>query len=178
MAKRLTADDWTNFGLRELAKSGPACLRADVLAKRLGVSRGSFYWHFKNIDDYETIVLAAWRERTTERVISELESKQTPLERLRDLVGRAMTINIDLERAIRSWAANDPKVAKVVAAVDQRRLDYVETLLDELGVDHSDAPVRARTVYWASLGRVMMTSQRLRKVSSQDIDQMVKLIIG
>ncbi|CAN0507682.1 unnamed protein product, partial [Phaeothamnion confervicola] len=59
---RLTARDWVNAGLKALARSGFTALKADTLSKALGVSRGSFYWHFADVGAFHAAVLQRWRE--------------------------------------------------------------------------------------------------------------------
>lgn len=178
MTGRLTSEDWILFGLKELAKGGPTSLRADTLAKKMGVSRGSFYWHFQDIADFKAGVLAAWRQQTTESVIASLEHRVSASERLAELVSRAMAIDLDLERAIRSWSVSDQTVAQAVAEVDKRRITYVEKLLSEIGIAKPDVRVRARTVYWASLGRVMITDPKLRTLTRREVEQLVGLLVS
>ena len=71
---RLTRERWVEEGLLALQADGPAALAADRMAKRLGVSRGSFYWHFANAVDFEAAVLAGWEDRWTNRIIAAVES--------------------------------------------------------------------------------------------------------
>lgn len=73
MTDQLSATDWLDAGLKALAASGVAALKADPLAKALGVSRGSFYWHFRDVEAYHTAVLARWRDIATERIIANVE---------------------------------------------------------------------------------------------------------
>src|SRR5215510_8697431 len=75
MSDQLSATDWLDEGLRTLAANGFTALKADPLAKQLGVSRGSFYWHFRDVDAFHAALLARWREIATERIIADLESR-------------------------------------------------------------------------------------------------------
>ena len=77
MTKRLSAQDWIDFALKTLAREGFQALKADVLAKQLGVSRGSFYWHFADIGAYHAAVLTRWREIATEQIIAGVEAAKT-----------------------------------------------------------------------------------------------------
>ena len=74
MADQLSAKDWLDLGLRTLAKSGFTALKAEPLAKAMGVSRGSFYWHFKDIGAYHAAILKHWREVAAEQIIANLEA--------------------------------------------------------------------------------------------------------
>ena len=77
MTKRLTPQAWIDFALAVLAREGFEALKADVLARKLRVSRGSFYWHFRDIAAFRTQLLQAWQEEATDRVIRDLEARKT-----------------------------------------------------------------------------------------------------
>lgn len=155
MDERLSKSDWVRHGLRVLEREGAQALKAATLADQLGVSRGSFYWHFKDIKDYRAQVLSAWRESMTDRVIHTLEAENTDPERLLQLLQRAFLTRGGLERAIRSWASTDKAVARAVAAVDEQRVGYIAKLLGDAGVAKRVALHRARFLNWAYLGRAV-----------------------
>ena len=74
MDDRLTKSDWIDHGLRTLASDGANALKVGPMAAKLEVSRGSFYWHFRDIADFRSQVLRNWQERMTDQVIKDLES--------------------------------------------------------------------------------------------------------
>src|SRR5437763_16662878 len=83
----LTPDTWTDAATDVLADHGIDSVRVDVLARTLGVTRGSFYWHFKDRADLLRSVLRAWRQRATEQLTARLEQASTdPQEQLRDVI--------------------------------------------------------------------------------------------
>src|SRR6516165_10752422 len=75
MSDLLSAKDWLDQGIKALAANGVSALKAEPLAKAMGVSRGSFYWHFADIGAFRTAILAYWREVSAERVIADLEAE-------------------------------------------------------------------------------------------------------
>lgn len=154
---RLTSRDWVNAGLKALAKTGFAALKADSLSKGLGVSRGSFYWHFTDVGAFHTAVLQRWREVAYENVVREIRG--TAESRLDALLDRAFRADTRLERSVRSWATADPRARTMVEAVDGRRIAYIEELLVEAGVTAGVAPVRARLLYWAYLGFILSSAR-------------------
>ena len=79
---RLGPEEWVRAGLKALAKSGASALKADKLAAGLGVSRGSFYWHFADVPAFHAAVLKRWREVALENIIAEIETTSDPLEAL------------------------------------------------------------------------------------------------
>ena len=74
MADQLSAKDWLDQGLKTLAHSGFTALKAEPLAKAMGVSRGSFYWHFADIGAFHAAILAHWREVAAEQIIADVEA--------------------------------------------------------------------------------------------------------
>src|SRR5215467_10110626 len=74
MADQLSAQDWVDLGLKTLAKSGFTALKSEPLAKAMGVSRGSFYWHFADIGAFHAAILNRWREVATEQIIAGVEA--------------------------------------------------------------------------------------------------------
>lgn len=154
---RLTSRDWVNAGLKALAKTGITALKADTLSKGLGVSRGSFYWHFTDVGAFHAAVLHRWREVAYENVIREIHG--TAESRLEALLDRAFRADTRLERAVRSWATADLRARNMVEAVDVRRLVYIGKLLGEAGVAPAIAPTRARLVYWTYLGFILSAAR-------------------
>ena len=118
MNDRLTKSAWIDHGLRTLASHGPNALKVGPLSTALGVSRGSFYWHFRDIADFRAQLLGSWQERMTDQVIQEIAGQAEP-DRLKHLLKRAFADKPRLDRAIRSWAAEDDDVAAIVASVDR-----------------------------------------------------------
>jgi AcrR family transcriptional regulator len=150
MTEQLSADDWISQGLKALAKSGFTALKADPLAKAMGVSRGSFYWHFADLGTFHAAVLKRWREVAAERIIAEVEADSD--DPLKALLRRTFGARLDLERAVRNWAAFDTATQGAVRAIDRRRLDYIETLLEKRGLTPAIAQARAQVLYWTFLG--------------------------
>ncbi|MGX4768397.1 TetR/AcrR family transcriptional regulator [Bradyrhizobium guangdongense] len=150
MTEQLSADDWIKQGLKALARSGFTALKADPLAKAMGVSRGSFYWHFADLSAFHAAVLKRWREIAAEEIIAGVEAVGG--EPLKALLRRSFGARLDLERAVRNWAAFDPAAQTAVRAIDRRRLDYIEALLQRRGFSATTARARAQLLYWTFLG--------------------------
>lgn len=170
---RLTSRDWVNAGLKALGKSGFTALKADTLSKALGVSRGSFYWHFADVGAFHAAVLQRWREIAYENVVQEIEG--TAENRLAALVERAFRADVRLERAMRSWATADARAKAMVEAVDTRRLKYIRELLVEAGLTAHQASARARILYWAYLGHGLSTTKPAPAEWRRILDELVRL---
>jgi AcrR family transcriptional regulator len=152
MSDRLTKSDWLAHGLRTLARDGPNALRIEPMAKKLKVSRGSFYWHFRDLKDFQVQLLRSWQELSTDQVIEDVDAQAPPRDRLKYLMQEAFSGRRNLDDAVRSWAAEDKAVAKVVAATDRKRTAHLEKMLIESGVEPKLAPHRAAFLYWAYVG--------------------------
>jgi AcrR family transcriptional regulator len=170
MTDRLTKEDWLKRGLKTLATDGAHALKVGPMAEKLKVSRGSFYWHFKNVADFQSQILHAWQERSTDQVIRDLETNRAQPDRLKQLMKRAFAGRRDLERAIRSWAAENAAVARVVAAVDARRVAYIAKMLMAAGVESRRAQPRATFLYWAYLGQPLVMDRRHSTITGSDMD--------
>jgi AcrR family transcriptional regulator len=152
MTDQLSAKDWLDQGLKTLAERGFTALKAEPLAKALGVSRGSFYWHFADIGAFHAAILKHWREVAAEQIIANLEAAPDNRDRLPLLLRQAFGGRLALESAVRTWATVDPAARSAVQAIDRRRLSYVESMLRAAGLSPGGARARAQIFYWAFVG--------------------------
>ena len=157
----LTAVDWIAAAFRRLGTGGIAAVRAEVIARDLGVSKGSFYWHFKNIPDLHARMLAHWWDEGTQRIVRLTEEAgrdpQARIARLLELATSDLADpygGLSTEAAIRDWARTDPLAAKVQAQADTQRRDYVEGLAREAGLGPMRAAQVARVVMMAYTGAI------------------------
>ncbi|MFG2292077.1 TetR/AcrR family transcriptional regulator [Streptomyces sp. NPDC048603] len=154
MAKgRVTSEDWTMAALTALARGGVAAVAVDVLAKELAVTRGSFYWHFKNRDALLVAALETWERLATGQVIEEVGAEPDPLKRARALFEVALGDEeiAGLEPAIVAQV-DHPAVAEVLDRVTRTRLGYLTRVFADLGLSDGDARRRAVAAYAAYLG--------------------------
>ncbi|MBL8590272.1 MAG: TetR family transcriptional regulator [Methylobacteriaceae bacterium] len=154
MNERAAGAEWIDAGLRALREDGLEAVRVERLAKALGKTKGSFYWHFADRPALLTALAEAWRARATGAVIDEVEAGGgDAADKLRRLFAITLAADGRLERAMRDWAARDAGVAAIVAAVDARRHGYVADRLVEAGVAPATAQWRSRFLYLAIIGR-------------------------
>lgn len=177
MTVPLSVDDWVNQGLKSLAVSGFTALKADPLAKTMGVSRGSFYWHFADLDAFRAAVLRRWREIATEQIIADVEadSQDDPL---RALLRRTFGARLGLERAVRNWAAFEPAAQGAVRAIDRRRLDYIEALLEKRGLAPAIAQARAQILYWTFLGFALSDAPLPAARRQGLLDELLRMVLA
>ena len=144
---RLSREEWLSRALDILALEGQAKLRIETICEALGVTKGSFYWHFKDRDDFVHSVVQFWSDRFTDPVMARVaQTSGSALDRLRILmhtVSEGGFARYDV--SIRAWAAQDPDLlAAIVKTVDKRRLAFVKSLFADIGFEDRDAEMRAR----------------------------------
>jgi AcrR family transcriptional regulator len=152
-APRLGVDDWIRAGLEILADSGIDGVRVEPLARKLVVTKGSFYWHFKDRAAFLTALLETWRKRATLSIIERLEhSTQGPRERLHALMSLSRDTSksefgVAIELAMRLWGRTDSKAQEALEEVDQLRIRYITKLVMATGVGQREANARAVLAY-------------------------------
>ncbi|WP_293451758.1 TetR/AcrR family transcriptional regulator [Planktotalea sp.] len=149
---RLSQIDWIAAGFRALTTTGPQALKAEPLARTLGTTKGSFYWHFKDVHAFQTAMLEHWEVQATQGIIEALGTVTDAVQKLRALAKistepQARYSGIGAEPAIRAWAKGDAKVADAVRRVDQDRLEFLAGIFDEMGLKNPDMP----RLFYASL---------------------------
>ncbi len=158
---KLGRQDWIETGLVVLAESGVEAVRVEPLAKRMGVTKGSFYWHFKDRNDWLDAILTEWVEIDTNSIIDRVNQLDIdPKTKLLQLFELAIADNGltpgladgSIENAIRAWATNEAKVAAIIERVDRQRLNYTKDLFLKIGFSEVQALVRARLAYYSLVG--------------------------
>ncbi len=157
---RLSADDWAQAALDLIAEQGVAAVAVEPLARRLGVTKGSFYWHFPSRDALLSAALERWELVEQETVWGQLESFSDPRQRLRALFQlvahevKSHRIYSELLKAL-----DHPAVGPVIERVSQRRLDYLAASFRQAGMPRADAQHRARLAYAAYVGFLQLSLQ-------------------
>ena len=157
----LDRDAWIHGAIDVVAADGMDGLRVEVLAKKLGVTKGSFYWHFKDRRDLVDAVLDTWKDGRIRDI-----RKQTAAQPGQELAALQHTIEvyaaaknrkgIAIEAAIRMWARQDNATAAIVEAVDATRLDCTRALFVALGQAEAEAKARSVLLYAYVFGFSMM----------------------
>ena len=156
---RLDQDAWARAALVALGRGGTAAVAVEALARELGVTKGSFYWHFGSRDELIDAALGLWEREHTVDVIAEVDAgsgERDPAARLRRLfeaiVGHAAVDHVELLLAL----SDDERVAPALRRVTERRIDYVAGVYSELGFDAEAARDRAVLAYAAYLGHLQL----------------------
>ena len=165
MSDRLTKSEWLRHGLRTLASDGPGALKVGSMSEKLNVSRGSFYWHFRDREDLLRRVLQAWHDQATEQLTRRLERARDDAQaQLADVIslpfrGRAATRAARIELAIRAWARRDAMARRAVDEADASRIAYIAQIFSSLGFAPLEARSRAFLLYAYVVGESLMATQ-------------------
>ena len=155
---RVARRDWIEAAYQELARAGERGVAINALAARLGVTKGSFYWHFKDRSELMRALLDRWaHERTDEFLALALGSTSDPLERLRRIQALGHEI-APIDRAMRSWAQHAPEADEAVRHADRVLLGHIAACLDELGFSPGEARLRALLMLRAWVGGYLVPS--------------------
>lgn len=158
--------EWIGAAREALIEGGLGAVKVDRLAKRLGVTRGGFYWRFANPSALLEALLADWRETNSAAFLAAVAGPGTPRQRFDALM--RVWIEEDgyspaYDTAIRELGRVDPKVARAVAEVDETRIAALERLFAEAGYKPREALVRARVTYFHQVGYYAMGVQEARE---------------
>jgi AcrR family transcriptional regulator len=151
--QKLDRQQWIAVGLQVLANSGIDGVRVEPIAKLMKVTKGSFYWHFKNRDDLLAAILQEWVDTETHGLIDRVETLGGDATvKLLHLFEFATQINGRLENAMRGWSIRDPQIAAIILTVDLDRLAYTKKLFLEVGFSPLESEIRARMAYFSLVG--------------------------
>jgi AcrR family transcriptional regulator len=166
---------WLVAGLESLRRGGVAGVRVERLAAELGISKGSFYWHFRDRGELLDALLEHWAREMTDMEFERVEALEP------DLGARLLALAEDVlekgmgryDPAIRAWARSDRKVAAAVAQVDRRRVRALAAFFEEGGFSRAEARTRARLFYTFLLGEPQVRSP-VREAG--ELGRMVKVL--
>ena len=166
---RTPRTSWIDAGLSALAAGGQDAVRIEPLAQELGVTKGGFYWHFKDRNGLLEEMLDRWEHVMVDAVIEEVEAKGgDAVARLRQLFGLGASVDdlLAVELAIRDWARRDDAVAARVLRVDNKRMDYLRGLFGELHSDPADVEMRCFVVLTTFIGNHHIAAEHGRRSRS------------
>ena len=166
---------WVSAGLEALRKGGVAAVRVERLAGDVGVTKGSFYHHFRDRGALLEALLDYWAREMTDAEFARLETLRGGLPaRLLALAEDVLEKGMGrYDQAIRAWARHDRKVAAAVAQVDRRRVKALGGFFEEGGFSSAEARIRARTFYTFLLGEPQV---RAPARESGELEKMVRIL--
>lgn len=151
---RLSVDDWIEAAFDLLVREGVAGVKITRLCAELGVTKGSFYWHFTDIDHLMKAVADRWCEIQNGTLQALKETTSIPGDQRLE----AMAVQLMSQRgwavevAVRDWSRSDEQVADSVARLDNQVFEVVQSTLVDLGFDAEEARLRSGVLVYAGVG--------------------------
>ncbi len=151
---RLSVDDWIVAALDIMAAEGIGGVKIGRLCEKLGVTKGSFYWHFKDLDAFLDAITQRWRDgQGTFRNSLEAAMAADPTTGLRDAITTFLDRRLGrLERAMRDWSRSDARARAAIKASDARTFDTIVSGFETLGFTRRDADMRAKILFYSGVG--------------------------
>lgn len=177
---RLSAEDWLEVGYTVLAHEGVRALKVERLCQQAGVTRGSFYWHFEDIEQYRAALVESWNKflERDRQALSELDGLP-PRERLLALTQTLVSPKYwVLERAMREWARLDTVAAENIRAADRLLLRTVIKAYCNYGYSYEDARLRAELTFAAGIGLLHLTSSAEQARSVAQRERFLAVMLG
>ncbi len=166
-------EGWLEAAYDSLLESGVDSVKILPLAKRLNLSRTSFYWFFKDREELLSGLISRWREKNTGNIVKQTEAyAETLAEAMLNVfdcwIDKSL-FDSQFEFAVRSWALQSPEIQAEVYEADQRRMEAISRMFMRFGYGEEPADVRARTTYLVQIGYISMQS-------TEDLDLRMKRI--
>ena len=176
----LSAGDWEQQALVLIAEKGIRAVAVESLAMRMGVTKGSFYWHFPNRDSLLEQSLIRWEKHDEANLQTSLSAIDDPRERLRSFFRRSgreqLTHNV---YSALCNASDHPQVEPLLERVAERRMRHIEKAFEEIGFDPQQASHRARLTYSAYLGFLQLQQQhQTPSLSSEEFEAYMTHVIA
>lgn len=139
-AESLTREDWIAAALESLGNQGIDSVRVERLARRLGVTKGSFYWHFRNRPELLDALVSAWETRGVNGATSPSQGNENAADRWVRLLETVLGLKHSrLDVAMFAWARLDELVARRVAEVERQRVEYISSVFHDVGFEPAAA---------------------------------------
>jgi len=176
----LSAEDWKRAALELVAEQGVQALAVEPLARRMGITKGSFYWHFTSRESLLAQALIRWEEHDQRNLNTALGEIDHPRDRLKSFFRRVVREKLTHEvYSELCAAAGHPQVEPVLERVADRRMKHLSAAFEELGMDPVIARHQARLTYSVYLGFLQLQRQhQTPSLSSEDFEAYIEHVIG
>ena len=179
---RGSRDGWLDAAYRALIDGGIDAVKILPLARRMNLSRTSFYWFFEDREALLAALIDGWEQRTTKPLVdATTRYAETVSEAMLNVLTCFLAADMfdsRLEFAVRSWALQDEGVAARVKAADEARLQAITAMLVQWGHLPDEADIRARTVYLVQIGYISMQAREDIETRLARIPMYVKIYTG
>lgn len=175
-------EGWLEAAYDSLLESGVDSVKILPLAKRLNLSRTSFYWFFKDREELLSALISRWREKNTGNLVKQSEAyAETLAEAMLNVFDcwlKKDLFDSPFEFAVRSWALQSPEIQAEVQQADQTRIEAIGRMFMRFGYDEAPADVRARTTYLVQIGYISMQSREDIALRMKRIPEYIAIYTG
>lgn len=180
--ERLTRLDWVNAARDALIKGGVHAVKVDLISNRLNITRGSFYWHFRNRADLLAALLELWESENTTPFEEAAQRKDLdPVQKFLAMVElwlEEKDFDPAFDAAVRDWARSSPSVARKIASIDELRMSLLEKVFREMGYGQREAMVRARVTYYHQVGYYTLDVHESKKRRRDLLPVYIDILVG
>ncbi|WP_020395680.1 TetR/AcrR family transcriptional regulator [Thiolinea disciformis] len=151
----LERKDWIKAAYEVLTHEGVERVRILTLAEKLGITRGSFYWHFKSRDELLQALIEEWQQKNTGALLAACASSDDFTDRMLAIADCWTNENLfdpSLDAAMRNWGHHDAQMRRLVQEEDQKRLKAFQRLFQDHHFQATEAMIRARVFYFTQVG--------------------------
>ena len=176
----LSAADWEKAAVELIAEKGVQAVAIEPLARRMGITKGSFYWHFSSRESLLDQALQRWEEHDTRNLNKSLGEIDHPRDRLISFFRRVGKEKLTHEVYSKLCAAaGHPQVEPVLERVANRRMDHLSAAFREMGMPDEQAKNQARLTYSVYLGFLQLQRQnQTPSLSSEEFDDYIEHVIA
>lgn len=169
---------WINQALQKLTTEGIDKVSIAALARDLSVTKGSFYWHFKDREDLLQAMLQQWGKAGSEIVFKEVDrvggDGEQRLKHMSDIIFKRYGDQLNLELALRDWGRKDPRIWEVIAREDERRMDYMRALFGKIYENPQIAEAKAWLLFSLYVGEIIIAAP----IKEQSREELLRACLG
>lgn len=177
---RTPRDSWIEEGLRALAAGGPEAVRIEVLAKKLGVTKGGFYGSFADRDALLAAMLDTWERESTDEVLGRVEREggdaRTKIKRAGVLTFSSDRL-LPIDLAVRDWARRDEAVAERLRRVDNRRMGLLREMIGTFCSDPDEVEARSLIAFCVAIGEHFLVADHPDRTRAQVLTRAADLLL-
>lgn len=172
---------WIDEGLATLSTGSIDAVRVEVLAERLGVTKGGFYGHFTDRNALLEAMLDAWEIEAVDEVLAAVDREGADSKSRARRAG-ALTFSderlLPLDLAIRDWARHDQRAAERLHRVDNRRMELLRETMRTFCDDHDEVEARSLLAFSAAIGTHLLAADHGNRTRQQVLDRAADLILN
>lgn len=146
--------DWINIGYQLFTESGISGINVDVMSRKLKCNKSSFYWHFKTKKEFMNNLIEHWVNIDTSQIIDKVNMSNNPSDKLRTLIKIAFKkdANLDFFFYLKKYAQSNIPIKILVDGINKERIDFVISLLMDIGYSKTKAELTAQVFYKYLIG--------------------------